>query len=251
MSGHSKWSTIKRKKGALDAKRGKIFSKLAKEITVAAKLGGGDPSANPRLRTVLMAAKSQNMPKDNVEKAIKKGTGDLPGVSYEESRYECYGPAGVGMVVDCLTDNKNRTVGEIRHLVNKHGGSMAENGAVSWNFDAKGAITVKRPEGSDDEAMFEKAIEAGAEDVEIEEDVYTIHTDPGDLHTVCGGLEEQGLEVDDAKLTMIPKTMIEVTGKDAGQVLKLMEVLEDLDDVQDIYSNFDIPDEEMAALAGE
>ena len=251
MSGHSKWSTIKRKKGALDAKRGKIFSRIAKEITVAAKLGGGDPDGNPRLRTVLLAARGQNMPKDNIERAIKKGTGELPGVTYEESRYECYAPAGVALIVDVLTDNKNRTVGEIRHAMTKNGGSMAENGAVTWNFEPRGIITVPK-EGLSEDDIFEKAVEAGADDVDTEgEDMYEIRTEPGDLHAVSEGLEGQGVTVENAQLTMLPKTTVKIEGKEAAQVLRLMEAIEDLDDVQDVYANFDISDEDMAALMDE
>lgn len=246
MSGHSKWSTIKRKKGALDAKRGKIFSRLAKEISVAARMGGGDPTMNPRLRTVLMAAKAQNMPKDNVDRAIKKGTGEIEGVSYEEIRYECYGPAGVAIIVDVLTDNKNRSVADVRHLVNKSGGSMAENGAVTWNFEQKGIISVEK-EGLDDESIFEKATEAGAEDVDMEGDLYEITTDPTELHTVSAALEGMGVEVKDARLTMLPKTTVEVDEKQVKSVLNLMESLEDNDDVQDVYSNVEITDEAMAA----
>ncbi|MCC6488994.1 MAG: YebC/PmpR family DNA-binding transcriptional regulator [Candidatus Hydrogenedentes bacterium] len=246
MSGHSKWSTIKRKKGAADAKRGKIFSKLAKEITVAAKIGGGDPAGNPRLRTVLIAARGQNMPKDNVERAIKKGTGEIPGVVYEEIRYECYGAAGVAVIIDVLTDNKNRTVAEIRHAVTKNGGSMAENGAVSWNFERKGVISVSKTGRTDDE-IFEKAVEAGAEDVDTEGDMYEITTEPSQLHAVTEALEAMGIKSENAELTMVPKTTIKVEGANVGQVLRMMETLEDHDDVQNVYANFDISDEEMAA----
>jgi YebC/PmpR family DNA-binding regulatory protein len=249
MSGHSKWSTIKRKKGAADAKRGKIFSKLAKEISVAAKMGGGDPSMNPRLRTVLMAAKAQNMPKDNVEKAIAKGTGDIEGVSYEEIRYECYGPAGVAIIVDVLTDNKNRTVAEIRHLLSRNDGSMGESGAVTWNFDPQGIITVPRADGLDPDDLLEKAIEAGASDVNLEDNPYEVYTEPTELHAVAGALEGMGVEAEDAHLTMTPKTTVEITGKDALKVLRLMEALDDHDDVQNVYSNFDISEAEMMALA--
>ncbi len=250
MSGHSKWSTIKRKKGALDAKRGKVFSKLAKEITVAAKLGGGDPEMNPRLRTVLLAARSQNMPKDNVDRAIKKGTGELPGVSYDEIRYEGYGPGGVAVIVDVLTDNKNRVVAEIRHILVKHGGSMAESGAVTWNFEQKGQIAVPKGGLSDDE-LFEKAIEAGAEDVDPSGDLCVITTGPQDLHAVSTALAGMGMQAEEVQLTMAPKTTLQLTGKDAGTVLRLMEALEDNDDVQNVYSNFDIAEEEMAALMEE
>ncbi|MBI3117643.1 MAG: YebC/PmpR family DNA-binding transcriptional regulator [Candidatus Hydrogenedentes bacterium] len=246
MSGHSKWSTIKRKKGALDQKRGKIFSKLAKEITVAAKLGGGDPIANARLRTVLLAAKAENLPKDNIERAIKKGTGELPGVVYEEARYECYGPSGVGIIVDVLTDNKRRTVPEIRNIVTKLGGSMAENGAVSWNFEQKGTIAVNK-EGIGPDDMFEKAIEAGAEDVDTEGERYEITTAAADLHHVSGALEAMKLKIEEAKLVMQPKTTVDVDGKTVATVLRLMEALEDHDDVQEVYTNVNISEEAMEA----
>ena len=250
MSGHSKWSTIKRKKGALDEKRGRIFSKLAKEITVAAKLGGGDATANPRLRTVLNAAKAANMPKDNVDKAIKKGTGELPGVTYEEVRYEGYAPGGIAVIVDVLTDNKNRTVAEIRHILSKNGGSMAENGAVSWNFDQKGLIVLPKEAGNEEE-IFEKALEAGAEDVSLEGDAYEITTAARDLHAVADALREGGLEPTEAELTMIPKTTQKVDGKNISAVLRVVELLEDHDDVQNVYSNFDIPEDQMAAALAE
>jgi YebC/PmpR family DNA-binding regulatory protein len=250
MSGHSKWSTIKRKKGAVDAKRGKIFSKLAKEVSVAARMGGGDPEANARLRTILGACRSANMPKDNVERAIKKGTGEIPGVSYEEMRYECYGTAGVALIVDILTDNKRRIVAEIRHLVTKHGGSMAETGAVTWNFESKGRIAIEK-EGLSEDEIFEKAIEAGADDVDTEGDMYEIMTAPGDLHAVVVALEGMGVVPVEAKLTMLPKTTIEVSAKQIGSVLKLMEALEDNEDIQDVYSNVEITDEAMAAAMAE
>ncbi len=246
MSGHSKWSTIKRKKGAADAKRGKIFSRLAKEITIAAKIGGGDPDANPRLRTALLSARAQNVPKDNVDRAIKRGTGELPGVSYEEIRYEGYGPGGVAVIMDVLTDNKNRIVGELRNVLSKNNGSMAENGAVTWNFDQKGQITVPTGDLSEDE-LFEKAIEAGADDVETADESAVIYTDPTELQAVSDALEAAGLAVEEAKLVMVPKTTTNLEGKDAKAILRLMEALEELDDVQDIFSNFDISEEEMAA----
>jgi YebC/PmpR family DNA-binding regulatory protein len=250
MSGHSKWSTIKRKKGALDAKRGKIFSKLAKEITVAARLGGGDPKGNPRLRAVLLVARSNNMPSDNVDRAIKKGTGELPGVTYDEITYEGYGPGGVAVLVDVMTDNKNRTVSEIRHILSKNGGSMAESGAVRWNFEPKGTITVPKDALAEDE-IFEKAIEAGAEDVDTSGAEYRITTGPQDLHVVSEALAGMGVHVDSAELGMEPKTTVKVEGKAAESVLKLMEALEDHDDVQNVYANFDISDEVMAELMNE
>jgi len=251
MSGHSKWSTIKRKKGAADAKRGKLFSQLAKEITVAAKTGGGDPTTNARLRSVLLAARSQNMPKENVDRAIKKGTGELPGVVYEEARYEGYATGGVALVIDLLTDNKNRTVAEIRHILTRNGGSMAETGAVLWNFEQKGQITIAKSACSEDE-MFEKAIEAGAEDVDTEgAEFYEIATRPSDLHTVLEALEKSGLKAESAQLTLIPKTTIKVEGSVAGNVLRVVEALEEHDDVQNVYANFDISDEDMAAAMGD
>ncbi len=246
MSGHSKWSTIKRKKGAADAKRGKIFSRLAKEITVAAKMGGGDPDANPRLRTALLSARAQNVPKDNVDRAIKRGTGELPGVIYEEIRYEGYGPGGVALIVDVLTDNKNRIVGELRHALTKNNGSMAENGAVTWNFDQKGQIIVPNGELSEED-LLEKAIEAGADDVEPGDESSMIYTDPTELQAVSDALREAGLTVEEAKLVMLPKNTTMLEGKEAQAILRLLEALEDLDDVQDLFSNFDISEEELAA----
>jgi YebC/PmpR family DNA-binding regulatory protein len=250
MSGHSKWSTIKRKKGALDAKRGKVFSKLAKEVTVAARLGGGDPIANARLRTVLLACRTANMPSDNIDRAIKKGTGELPGVSYEESRYEAYGPGGVALLVDVLTDNKNRTVSEIRHIVSKLGGSMAEAGAVAWNFEPRGMITVDKS-GISEEEIFEKVAEAGGDDVDTEGDSYEIMTAPNQLHTVAEALIAQGVTPQEIKLNMVPKTTLDLEGKQITTVLRLLEELEDNDDVQDVYSNMNITDEAMAAVMEE
>ncbi len=248
MSGHSKWSTIKRKKGAADAKRGKLFSKLAKEITLAARAGGGDAEGNPRLRTVLLAARANNMPKDNIDRAVKKGTGELEGVTYEEMRYEGYAPGGVAIIIDLLTDNKNRAISELRHILNKNNGVLAENGAVLWNFESKGVITIQKSACSEDD-MFEKAIEAGADDVDIEgADVYEITTAPNALHQVVAALGEMGLTVDGANLNMQPKTTVKVEGSAAAGVLRLIEALEDCDDVQNVYANFDISDEDMAAL---
>ena len=249
MSGHSKWSTIKRKKWAQDAKKGQIFSKLAKEISVAARLGGGDPEMNPRLRTVLLEAKSQNMPKDNVDRAIKKGTGELRGTSYEETRYEGYAPGGVAVLVEVLTDNKNRTVAEIRHLLTKYGGSMAEHGAVLWNFEQKGYMTIPRGDMTEEEAM-EKAIEAGADDVNVDSDFVEVFTDPQELHSVGEALQNMGFTLDTQKFTRIPKTTVQVEGSQAQSVLKLMEALEEQEDVQNVYANFDIADEEIAEAVG-
>jgi len=250
MSGHSKWSTIKRKKGAADAKKGKIFSKLAKELAVAARAGGGDPASNAKLRTVLLACKAANMPKDNIERAIKKGTGELPGVAYEEVRYECYGPGGVAMLVDVLTDNKRRTVAEIRHIITKFNGSMAETGAVRWNFDQRGVVTLPK-QGLTEEEIFEKAIAAGAEDVDTDGDYYEVMTAPSELHTVSDALEAMGLTPEEVKLTMVPKTTVSLDEKSLSALIKLTEALEDNDDVQDVFSNADITDEAMAAAMEE
>ena len=246
MSGHSKWSTIKRKKGALDAKRGKIFSKLAKEISVAARMGGGDPDMNPRLRTVLLAAKAENMPKDNISRAIKKGTGDIEGAVYESQRFEGYGPAGAGLIIDTLTDNKNRTVANVRHTLNKYGGSMAETNAVSWNFEQKGLIVVEK-EGLDDDTIFEKATDAGADDVDMEGDTYDIMTESTELHNVTTALEGMGITPKEAKLTMVPKTTVELEPKQLKTMLTLMEMLDDDEDVQEVFNNVELTDEAMEA----
>jgi YebC/PmpR family DNA-binding regulatory protein len=247
MAGHSKWAQIKHKKAAVDAKRGKIFSKLAKEISVAARLGGGDPSMNPRLRTVIEKAKSANMPQENIKRAIQKGTGELPGTSYEEATYEGYGPGGVAMLIEVLTDNKNRTVAEIRHLMNKHGGSLGEAGCVSWIFEKKGYILVDKST-IDEDKLMDVVIEAGAEDMknDPQEENYEIITAPEDLHQVKENLEEKGIKVEVAEITMLPKTHVRIEGETATKMIKLMEILEDHDDVQNVYANFDVPDEIMA-----
>ncbi len=242
MSGHSKWSTIRHKKGAADAKRGKIFTKLIKEITVAARMGGGDPDANPRLRTAVAAAKAENMPKDNIERAIKKGTGELEGVSYEESTYEGYGPGGAAVFVESLTDNKNRAVADIRHIFNKHGGNMGENGCVAWMFDKKGYIAVEKS-AADEEALMEIALEAGAEDVREDGENWEVITDVGDFEGVKSAVDEAGIETLEAEITMLPQTTANLEGKEAEQMLRLMEALDDCEDVQKVYTNADIPEE--------
>ena len=246
MSGHNKWSTIKHKKGAADAKRGKIFTKLIKEITVAAKLGGGDPNGNPRLRTAVDKAKAENMPKDNIERAIKKGTGELEGVTYEEIVYEGYGPGGVAVLVECMTDNRNRTVGEVRSTFTKCNGNMGETGCVSWMFDKKGLIVFAK--SVDFEKLFETALEAGAEDVTDEEEQYEVLTDPSSFIEVRTALEKAGFKYESAEITMIPQTMVKLDGKNAENMLKLMDRMEDNDDVQNVYANFDISVEEMEKL---
>lgn len=247
MSGHSKWSTIKRKKGALDAKRGKIFTKIIKEITIAARLGGGDENTNPRLRTAVANAKAANMPQDNIKRAIQKGTGELPGVSYEETTYEGYGPGGVALFMEVITDNKNRIVAEIRHIMSKYGGNLGENGSVSWMFDKKGQISVKKA-GLDEETLLELIVDAGAEDFEGEEDSYIISTDPGDLMSVRDFLEEKGLNIESAEIEMIPQNLTLIEGKDAEKLLKLMEALDDNDDINNIYSNFDMDEQSLGSV---
>jgi len=239
MSGHSKWSTIKRKKGAADAKRGKVFSKYIKELTVAAKMGGGDPETNPRLRTVIDKAKSVNMPNDNIERAIKKGTGELDGVNYEDVIYEGYGPNGVALFITVLTDNKNRTVAELRHLLSKNNGSLGENGCVAWMFTKKGTLIFDK--GSvDEEKLMDTAIEAGAEDIKDSGDTFDVITTPESFDAVKKACEDAGLTPAEADVAMIPQNTIKLEGDDAAKMLKLMEAIEDHDDVQDVYANFDI-----------
>jgi YebC/PmpR family DNA-binding regulatory protein len=249
MSGHSKWSTIKHKKGAADAKRGKIFTKIIKEITLAARLGGGDPEGNPRLRQAIGAAKAENMPKDNIEKAIKKGSGELgDGTVYEETVYEGYGPGGVAVLVEVMTDNKNRTVSEIRHIFSKHGGNLGENGCVSWMFDKKGTIIFSKDEVNEDELM-EIVLEAGGDDVADEESEYEVITDPGSFETVKSAIDNAGMKYLLAEISMVPQTTVRLDEQKATQMLRLMEKMEDNDDVQNVYANFDIPDEIMERLS--
>ncbi len=249
MSGHSKWSTIKRKKGAADAKRGRTFTRLIKEITVAARMGGGDPEGNPRLRSAIGTAKSENMPKDNIERAIKKGTGELEGAVYEEISYEGYGPGGVAILLDCMTDNKNRTVADIRHSFSKSGGNLGESGCVSWMFEKKGSIIIDKNTIGEEELM-DKALEAGAEDVVEVDNVYQVLTAPDDFEMVREAMEADGIEFVEASVSMIPQNVVEITEeKPAKQILRLMETLEDHDDVQSVYANFDIPDDIMEAVS--
>ncbi len=249
MSGHSKWATIKRKKGVADARRGKIFTKLIKEITLAARLGGGDPEGNARLRQAILAAKAENMPKDNIDRAIKKGSGELGGASaYEELTYEGYGPGGVAVLVDVMTDNKKRTVSEIRHIFSKYGGNLAENGAVAWLFEKKGSILVEK-KGVDEDKLIEAALEAGAQDVREEENEYEIITEPASFDAVKKAIDTAGFTCIQAQISMIPRNTVKLNEDRAGQMLKLMEKLEDNDDVQDVYANFDIPDDVMERLS--
>jgi len=242
MSGHSKWSSIKHKKGRTDAKRGKIFSKLNKEISVAARMSGGDPASNPRLRTAIQAARSENMPKDNIERAIKKGTGELEGVNYEEVTYEGYGPGGAAIFIESLTDNKNRAVADIRHILTKAGGNLGANGCVAWMFDPKGYIVVENKE-VDEDTLMEAAIDAGAEDVREDNGNYEIITAPGDFEAVKTAIDEQSIPHIVAEITMLPQSTVNLLGKEAVQMIRLMETLEDCDDVQKVYTNADIPEE--------
>lgn len=248
MSGHSKWASIKHKKGAVDAKRGKIFTKLIKEITVAARMGGGDADGNPRLRTAILAAKAENMPKENIERAIKKGTGELEGTSYEEVNYEAYGPGGVAVLIDCLTDNKNRTVADIKHICDRHGGRLGEPGCVSWMFEKKGVIVFDR-EDAKEEQLLELSLEAGAEDVKEEETQFEVITDPGDFETVKSVFDNANLVYSMAEISMVPQNFVKLDGKKAQQMLDFLGALEEHDDVNHVSANFDIPDEVMEAIS--
>ncbi|NMC81544.1 MAG: YebC/PmpR family DNA-binding transcriptional regulator [Armatimonadetes bacterium] len=247
MSGHSKWHNIRLRKGKQDAERGKIFTKLAREIIVAARTGGGNPDSNIRLRLAVQKARENSMPADNIKRAIQRGTGELEGQSFEEVTYEGYGPGGVGIIVSCLTDNKNRTYPEIRNIFSKTGGRMAETGAVSWSFDQRGLISVSR-EGTTEDAVMEAAIEAGAEDVRTEEESFDVITNPGDFEQVRQALETAGLKILNAEVTMLPQSTLTLTGHEAEVAIRLIETLEDNDDVQNVYTNVDISDEELAGL---
>ena len=242
MSGHSKWSTIRHKKAAVDAKRGKIFTKLIKEIMVAAKMGGGDIDANPRLRSAIASAKSDNLPKDKIERAIKKGTGELEGVNYEESVYEGYGPGGAAVLVESLTDNKNRTVADVRHIFNKNGGNLGENGCVSWIFKKKGYLVIERS-SVDEDALMETALEAGAEDIREDEGNFEVICEPEDFDAVKEAIDSATIPCIAAEITMLPDTTTDLAGKEAEQMFRLMEMLDDCDDVQKVYTNADIPEE--------
>jgi YebC/PmpR family DNA-binding regulatory protein len=248
MSGHSRWSSIKHKKKLMDARKGKIFTKLIREITVAARLGGGDPDKNPRLRAAIAAAKAENMPKENIERSIKRGIGEIEGANYEEVSYEGYGPGGVAVLVDCLTDNKNRTVAELKHIFEKYGGSIGEPGCVAWVFEKKGIISIDADK-IDEDKLLEIALEAGAEDVKNAGAQFEVITDPADFEKVKKAIEDAGIPYNLAEITMIPKTTVKLDGKKAEQMLNLMQALEDLDDVSHVYANFDIPDEIMEAMA--
>lgn len=244
MSGHSKWSTIKRKKGAIDAARGRVFTKLIKEITVAVRAGGGDPDTNPRLRTALLAGRAQNLPADNVKKAIQRGTGELPGQAYEEIQYEGYGPGGVAILMQAVTDNRNRTVGELRHMLTKNGGNLGETGSVGWIFTKQGLIEIEQSAASEDQVM-EIALEAGADDVKTEDGVHSVNCSPQSFDAVKAAFEGKNIPILSAEIAMVPSTQVKLEGKDAQHMLKLMEALEEHDDVQNVYANFDIEESVM------
>src|SRR5437773_4908606 len=246
MSGHSKWASIKHKKGALDAKRGKIFTRIIKELTVAARGGGGDPDMNPRLRTIIADAKAANMPRENIDRAIRRGTGQEPGVSYEEAQYEGYGPGGAAMIIDVLTDNKNRTAGEIRHLLEKHGGNLAAPNAVAWMFNKKGYIVVEKSK-ADEETLMSAVLDAGADDFQDDDDNWEVFSTPDALPAVHEAVKRIGIEPATANGTMIPQNYVKLEGKPAQQMVKLMESLEEHDDVQNVSSNFDIEEKEIEA----
>jgi YebC/PmpR family DNA-binding regulatory protein len=247
MSGHNKWSTIKHKKGRADAKRGKLFTKIIREITVSARESGGDPDANPRLRSAVAAAKAANMPADNIKRAIQRGTGEIPGVTYEEVQYEGYGPGGTAVLLQTLTDNRNRTTPEVRHLFTKHGGNLGENGCVSWLFSRRGLLLVARTDELDEDTLMEASLDAGADDLDTEDDeFYRIYTAPEELHVVKEHLEANGLEVASAEIDMEPSTTQELEGKQAQQMIRLMEAFDDHDDVQNVWANFDIDDDVLA-----
>jgi len=246
MSGHSKWASIKHKKGALDAKRGKIFTRIIKELTVAARGGGGDPDMNPRLRTIIQDAKQNNMPAENIKRAIRRGTGEEPGVSYEEAQYEGYGPGGAALIIDVLTDNKNRTAGEIRHLLEKHGGNLAAPNAVAWMFSKKGYIVIEKSK-ADEEKLMSAVLEAGADDLQDDEDNWEVLSAPEVFPAVHEAVKQLGVEPASAQVSMIPQNYVKLEGRPATQMIKLMDSLDDHDDVQHVWSNFDISEKEIEA----
>jgi YebC/PmpR family DNA-binding regulatory protein len=246
MSGHSKWHTIKHKKGAADAKRGKIFTRIIKELTVAARSGGGDPDMNPRLRTIIADAKAANMPAENIKRAIRRGTGEEPGMTYEEVTYEGYGPGGAALIVDVLTDNRNRTVGELRHLLSKHGGNLGETNSVAWMFDKKGYIVVAKDK-AEEEQLMAAALEAGADDLRDDGDSWEVLSPPEVYPAVLDAVKGLGIEPDAAEVTKLPQNYVRLEGKEATQMVRLMTALDDHDDVNKVYSNFDIEEKEIEA----
>jgi YebC/PmpR family DNA-binding regulatory protein len=246
MSGHSKWHTIKHKKGAADAKRGKVFTRIIKELTVAARAGGGDPDTNPRLRTIIADAKAQNMPSDNIKRAIRRGTGEEPGVSYEEAQYEAYGPGGAAVIMDVLTDNKNRTVGELRHLLTKHGGNLAETNAVAWMFTKKGYIVVPKSK-ADEETLMSAVLDAGGDDLRDDDDNWEVFSSVEAFPAVLEAVKKLNIEPDAAEISMVPQNYLKLEGKAAQQMVKLMEALDEHDDIRHVWSNFDIEEKEIEA----
>jgi YebC/PmpR family DNA-binding regulatory protein len=246
MSGHSKWHSIKHKKGAADAKRGKIFTRLIKELTVAARAGGGDPDMNPRLRTIIADAKAQNMPADNIKRAIRRGTGEEPGVSYEEVQYEAYGPGGAALIIDMLTDNKNRAVGELRHILTKHGGNLAETNAVAWMFTKTGYIVIPKDKAQED-TLMSAVLDAGADDLRDDEDNWEVLSSPDAFQAVLDAVKALGIEPDAAEISMLPQNYVKLEGKPAQQMVKLMEALDEHDDVRHVWSNFNIEEKEIEA----
>jgi YebC/PmpR family DNA-binding regulatory protein len=246
MSGHSKWHTIKHKKGAADAKRGKIFTRIIKELTVAARNGGGDPDTNPRLRTIVAEAKANNMPRENIERAIRRGTGEEPGVSYEEINYEGYGPGGAAVILDVVTDNKNRTVGELRHLLEKHGGNLAAAGAVAWMFDKKGYIVVPKDKAKEDDLMA-AVLDAGGDDLRDDDDNWEVLSAPEAFQAVLDAVKGLGVEPSAAEVAMLPQNYLKLEGKQAQQMVKLIEALDEHDDVQHVWTNVDIEEKEIEA----
>jgi len=249
MSGHSKWHTIKHKKGAADAKRGKIFTRIIKELSVAARSGGGDPDMNPRLRTIIAEAKANNMPRENIERAIRRGTGEEPGVQYEEIMYEGYGPGGVALMIQTLTDNKNRTVGEIRFMLGKHNGNLAAENSVAWMFSRKGQIVVEKGKNVDEDKLLAAVLDAGADDMSDDESAFEIICAPENFEAVRDAVKALGIEPASAAIAMVPQNYVKLTGKDAAAMLRLMEALDDHDDVQNVWANFDIEEKEIEALA--
>ncbi|OUM94730.1 MAG: transcriptional regulator [Firmicutes bacterium ZCTH02-B6] len=248
MAGHSKWANIKHKKEKEDARRGKMFTKLSRQITVAAREGGPDPAANGRLRLAIEKARAVNMPMENIERAIKRGTGELEGAAYEELIYEGYGPGGVAIMLEIMTDNRNRTASEVRHLFSRYGGNLGESGCVAWMFERRGLVTVDRASVQDEDALVLAAAEAGADDVKRNEEQFEVHSAPEVVEQVKEYLAQAGYTIASAGLTMVPKTSVEVTGEDAAKLLKLLDALEDHDDVQEVYANFDVPDDVLQAL---
>lgn len=247
MSGHSKWATIKRKKAVTDAKRGKVFTQIIKEITIAARMGGGDPKGNPRLRLAVDKAKGANMPADNIKRAIMKGTGELPGTVYEDVTYEGYGPGGVALIIESVTDNKNRTVSEVRHILERHNGKLGASNSVSWMFHRKGLIRITKVNYNEEDLM-NLVVEAGADDMKAEDEMYEIYTTPDTFEAVKQAIETKGIKMEEAEIQMIPENNVKVDGKDAEHILKLMEALEEHEDVQHVYSNFDIDEKVLAVL---